>query len=404
MINKITINADFALVRNETLEGKAYKAIPMVMLKEAVLNGSGGPTFYPQSEINKAPSGWNYKPVTVYHPTMNGQGVTATDPVIIENQKIGIIMNSRVEDGLLKAEAWIDVDKANKVDPRVMAMVENGEVVEVSTGLFTDTERHFGTYDGKEYGQVARNFVPDHLAVLPDKKGALSVAEGAGLLRNEEDETTEQIEEQDVPVQSAAEVESITNEEELPVMANPAIVSKLTSLLALNSEEAESLNGVAESAMEKAAAQLEAEPAKLDSVEVALEAMTDDVRAIFNHGLVSYNEEKQGLIGSIEAASKDFPADFLANQDIAALRSIAGLIKNEEAPAEDCDKCEEACDECEAPAEEAPAEEAPEAPVENEEAPAPKFVGLAGIAADAVVINEDSEDLDMVPRGIDFSK
>lgn len=402
MINKITVNADFALVRNETLEGKAYKAIPMVMLKEAVLNGSGGPTFYPQNEINKAPSGWNYKPVTVYHPTMNGQGVTATDPVIIENQKIGIIMNSHVEDGLLKAEAWIDVDKANKVDPRVMEMVENGEVVEVSTGLFTDTERHFGTFDGKEYGQIARNFVPDHLAVLPDKTGALSVAEGAGLLRNEE-EAEEQIEAPSaVEEASAAEVESINNVEELPVMANPAIVSKLTSLLALNSEEAESLNGVAESVMEKAAAQLEAEPAKLDSVEVALEAMTDDVRAIFNHGLESYNEEKQALIGNIEAASQDFPADFLANQDIAALRSIAGLIKNEEeAPADDCDKCEEPCEECEAPAPEAPA---PEAPVENEEAPAPKFVGLAGIAADAVVINEDSQDLDMIPRGIDFSK
>jgi hypothetical protein len=43
------------LVRNEILEGRPYLAVPMVMMKEGVLNGSDGPLLYTSEELAKFP-------------------------------------------------------------------------------------------------------------------------------------------------------------------------------------------------------------------------------------------------------------------------------------------------------------------------------------------------------------
>ena len=395
----ILANADVALMRNEMLEGKEYKAVPMVMLKEGVLSGSAGPTYYPPEQIAKAPAGWNHKPVVVYHPTVNGQGVTATDRDIIEKMKIGIIMNTKWEDESLKAEAWIDVQKANKVDPRVMEMLNNQEIIEVSTGLFSDTTDSVGEYNAKRYTQVASNYVPDHLAVLPDKKGALSVEDGAGLLRNEDDEDKSASD----PVEG-----SLSNESDVVVdldltptnngtysMAKNKLVADLTDKLSLNSEEAGAFADLPESILEKASLALNAEPAPApapESLEDVLAIAPKEIAAILTHGVESYNSEKTALIDNITAAGWE-NVELLSDKDISELKSIASLIKPEAAaPAEEV-----------AAAAAAATEEA--APVQNEEKEPAKFVGLSGISAEStVVLNEDDSDFDMIPKGIDFSK
>lgn len=56
-------------------------------------------------------------------------------------------------------------------------------MVELSTGLFTDNEVEAGTWNGEDFVAIARNYRPDHLAILPDKVGACSIKDGAGLLR-----------------------------------------------------------------------------------------------------------------------------------------------------------------------------------------------------------------------------
>lgn len=426
LLNNIVANAEFARVRNETLEGKQYKAIPMVMLKEGVLNGSNGPTFYPAKEVAKAPAGWNMKPVVVYHPTVNGQGISATEPHVIENQKIGLIMNTQWKDGALKAEAWIDVEKANKVDSRVMQSINNGEMMEVSTGLYSDTDVAFGSYLDRDYGKVASNYVPDHLAVLPDKKGALSIEDGAGLLRNAEffnakennsEENTEIISEAtsssehnesatqtEAAAVTANDTENIVNSIENDAtitdsgqassqpktpkkkeynMAKAHKVSEIVEKLALNSEEATAIHELPESVLDKAAAQLNAEapaaptPATLEEV---LAIAPEEIKTILNQGIESYNSRKAVLVEKLTQASEKVTADLFANHSIEELEALASLIP--------------------APAQEA---EAP-APTENEESPA-KFVGLSGVAGEsAVVLNEEHEDFEMVPQGIDFSK
>jgi hypothetical protein len=66
----------------------------------------------------------------------------------------------------------------------VLDKLDKGEMVEISTGLFTDNIPESGVWNGEAYTAVARNYRPDHLAILPDQKGSCSIADGAGLLRN----------------------------------------------------------------------------------------------------------------------------------------------------------------------------------------------------------------------------
>jgi len=172
-------------VRWETMEGRKYMVVPMVMAVETVMNGSNGPLYYPADELSKFPQVWNYKPVVVYHPMINGKGTSACDPVILDKHKIGVIMGARWDGGKLKAEAWVEEDRAKVVDDRVLNAIENGQTMELSIGLFADFEDVEGDFNGKTYEGVVRNIRPDHLAVLPDQIGACSIEDGAGFIRNE---------------------------------------------------------------------------------------------------------------------------------------------------------------------------------------------------------------------------
>lgn len=185
-IQELVTNVLPKLCRNDQMGGRDYIVVPMVILTEGVHHGSEGPFFYPKEELQKIPTVWNHKPVVVYHPEMNGQGVSACDPSIISSRSVGVMMNTRYEKGRLKSEAWIEKDRADAVDERIMAAVEAGEMMELSTGVFTDNEMEPGEWNGEAYIGIARNYRPDHLALLPDKIGACSISDGAGFLRNEE--------------------------------------------------------------------------------------------------------------------------------------------------------------------------------------------------------------------------
>ena len=182
----LTCNLSPASVRLETLEDKEYVVVPMVILTEGVHNGSSGPLYYPPEELQKTPVAWNHKPVVVYHPTMNGEPLSASEPHIINSRRVGLMLNTRWEGGKLKSEAWLDRIKADKVDARIMASVDNQESMELSTGVFIDVDKTPGNWNGEAYVGIARNFRADHLALLPDQVGACSLEDGAGLLRNVE--------------------------------------------------------------------------------------------------------------------------------------------------------------------------------------------------------------------------
>lgn len=183
---RLVCNLVPAQTRLDTLEGKTYTVVPMVILTEGVHAGSQGPLLYPKDELSKVPAVWNHKPIVVYHPTMNGEGISACDPVVLNSRKVGLMLNTRFEGGRLKSEAWLDKDRAKTVDERVLNAVDAKEMMELSTGVFIDVEDTTGVWKGEDYTGIARNYRPDHLALLPDKIGACSIADGAGLLRNQD--------------------------------------------------------------------------------------------------------------------------------------------------------------------------------------------------------------------------
>lgn len=188
LMQSFTINLLPKLVRHDSMEDREYIVVPMVILTEGVHSGSDGPLYYPKEELSKTPAVWNHKPVVVYHPEMNGMAISACDPDVITNRKVGVMMNTKFKGGRLTSEAWIEADRANKVDPRIMEAVEKNEMMELSTGVFVDCEQEEGEWKGETYNGIARNYRPDHLALLPDKIGACSISDGAGFLRNESSE------------------------------------------------------------------------------------------------------------------------------------------------------------------------------------------------------------------------
>lgn len=169
--------------RHETLEGRDYLVAPISMLAEGVWPGSEGPIFYPGRVIGLNVMAWNHKPIVIYHPTANdGSAITAADPVIINTRKAGIILNT-IYDNKLRTEGWFDEEKTRKVDSRVYEALIAGMPMEVSTGVVVNAKDEEGEFGGKKYSKAAQLLTPDHLAVLPDKIGAYSIADGAGLFQ-----------------------------------------------------------------------------------------------------------------------------------------------------------------------------------------------------------------------------
>lgn len=183
MYQRLTCNLVGAQKRYETLNGRRHLVVPAVMLKEGVWCGDQGPLYYPPDELGRNIGTWNHKPLVIYHPTLNGNGITACDPAVLERQGVGMMLNTLYNDKL-RTEAWFDEAKLKQVDPRVHEAIQNNRPVEVSTGLFHEADKLPGEWNGKKYTGTVRNIQGDHLAILPDLIGAMSVADGGGLLQN----------------------------------------------------------------------------------------------------------------------------------------------------------------------------------------------------------------------------
>lgn len=168
--------------RVKKLKGIQYYVCPVAMLMEGVFTCNEGAVYYRKDELHTFQESWNNKPVVIEHPTnTNGDFVLAATPAILEKSQVGFLLNSQY-DKKLRAMAWIDVERCKLVEPKVIEKIEAGEPMEVSTGLVVNCEVKAGKYKGKSYEYIATDYRPDHLAILMTKKGACSLADGAGLL------------------------------------------------------------------------------------------------------------------------------------------------------------------------------------------------------------------------------
>lgn len=172
-----------------TYDSKATLVVPLVMLRETVVNGA----FVSSDEL--IAESWNGVPVTINHPSENDEFVTANDPETLARVLIGRIFNSEVSAKKLKAEAWIDIERANEIYPGIIDALESGKPMDVSTGYFSRQEEITGTYNGKKYTQAHHDLKPDHLALLPDEAGACSWEDGCGVRANRGSEMTMKVQE-----------------------------------------------------------------------------------------------------------------------------------------------------------------------------------------------------------------
>ena len=169
--------------RNETLDGRRYVVVPAAMIVVGVHNGSKGPVFYGEDALAGTSVSWGMKPAVVYHPKPGKSGeATAARKEVIESGQVGFVMNTRMDGPKQRTDVWLDVLKADAVDPRILKSVRAGRPMEVSTGYHAELVENAGEHDGVPYKYVARRLQPDHFALLPDQIGACSIAAGAGLL------------------------------------------------------------------------------------------------------------------------------------------------------------------------------------------------------------------------------
>lgn len=186
----LVLGANSEKARRESFNGVEHLVVPVIALVEGVLHPANAPA--PElalaSEFGKHFQGWNGRPVVVNHPELNGQLVSANIPEVLEKNQIGQIFNTSVDGEKLRMEAWINLDKANELGGVIKETIDRvaagDDVIEVSTGLFAETEVKSGKFNEEEFSGIWRHITPDHLAILSaDKVGACSIEDGCGVPR-----------------------------------------------------------------------------------------------------------------------------------------------------------------------------------------------------------------------------
>lgn len=166
--------------REIDFDGAPHLVVPVIMAKANVVMNEA---LLPLSEFN--PEAWDGVPVTISHPVSNGENVSATSPDQFAN-RIGHIFNTHVDGVNLKAEAYINIERAEDIAPGLVQSLLDGVQIDVSTGYFADDEVKRGAVNGRMYNFVSHNISPNHLALLPDEMGACSWADGCGIRANRE--------------------------------------------------------------------------------------------------------------------------------------------------------------------------------------------------------------------------
>jgi hypothetical protein len=179
---KVTPSA--VVPREATFEDRKYLVVPVVALVEGVIQAMNAstPEFVAAEEYSKFPASWNNRPVVVDHPVVDGEPVSANTPAVLTSHRIGMIFNSSLKKGKLCMEAWIDIERAEKLEPEMLKRLQEGDPIEISVGLFCETDESTGEFGGKKFAGAWKDLVPDHLALLSKgSTGACSREMGCGV-------------------------------------------------------------------------------------------------------------------------------------------------------------------------------------------------------------------------------
>lgn len=186
ILQKYSISATDYEIRTENLNGRQHIVVPVIMIKEGVHHGSGGPILHRSEGLSQNIQSWNGIPVTIGHPESEGNNVSAQSPEILEQFSVGRIFNARFEDDSVRAEAWLDVQRMTAMSPLALEYIKEKRALDVSVGVFSNSDPTEGEWQGETYEAVALDYRPDHLALLPGERGACSWNDGCGIRVNKE--------------------------------------------------------------------------------------------------------------------------------------------------------------------------------------------------------------------------
>jgi hypothetical protein len=198
-MDRILVNlpGQIGRAKRVTLGGREYITAPMSLIVPGVLPGSKGPLYYPPEECAANSSDWDNMKLVVRHPfdPLTGEYVSASTPGV---EDIGFARSS-VFKGKLRSQGFFDVEKVRNADKelapehKMLPRLLSGKPIELSTGLYTDNEEApvGANHNGRPYTHIARNYRPDHIAILPDAAGACSIKDGCGVMVNSAPETNQ---------------------------------------------------------------------------------------------------------------------------------------------------------------------------------------------------------------------
>lgn len=183
-LNKVLV--DNYQTRTESIKGIDHLVVPVIMMVEGVHSGNNGPILYTAEELSSFVNAWNGQPVVINHPEdENGNPVSANSPGIVESYSVGTIYNARMDGVRLTAEAFINLSNIKDISAQAIQMILDQRPMSVSIGVFTELDEVEGDWNGEHYIGVARNYRPDHLALLPESEGACSWDDGCGIRVNQ---------------------------------------------------------------------------------------------------------------------------------------------------------------------------------------------------------------------------
>lgn len=319
--------------RTEKLDGADYVVFPVIMAKSDVpMNGA----LFPEEEYFA--DAWNGVPVTIGHPANDdGSFLNANLPHVIEQMCVGRIFNAEVKFGNLIGEAWVDVEKLNRIDRELLEMMEFGAPLDVSTGFFASIEDKAGKSGGKEYSQIVRDVIPNHLALLPSEEGACSWKDGCGVRANKRGMMTTF---KDVIARlNAAKKKTKKKNEDTPDKA--ALIEALMAFEgspfgdedkpALEAMSDKALLKVAEGCMPKQEPEANADEEVEDSEEEEMAekknaALSAEDKEALAFARRAYDEKKTELVNKI-VANSDMKKEALEAMPVATLETIAAGLR-----------------------------------------------------------------------------
>lgn len=187
-----TITSNIRKIAAETYyayrDGRKYLVAPMNLIVPGVLPGSKGPLYYPPQEIARTADAWNGVPLVLNHPkSLSGENISAYSDGVVAKHGLGFVTDSHVDSKQrLRATGWFDVERTGALAPDILSALQSGKPVELSTGLFTDNAEapQGSNVNGRSYTHIAKNYRPDHVAILTHEVGACTIQDGCGVLVN----------------------------------------------------------------------------------------------------------------------------------------------------------------------------------------------------------------------------